>query len=47
MDLDQLVCDDKTRRVSIEPTSGGGSPFNVQVPLYCAALGVAYCFAEA
>jgi len=27
-DLDQLVCDGKTLRGSIEPTSGGGSAFN-------------------
>jgi hypothetical protein len=46
-DLDQLVCDGKTLRGSIEPTAGGGSAFIAQVTLYSAALGVAYCFAEA
>ncbi|QPN70345.1 transposase family protein [Synechococcus sp. CBW1108] len=40
-DLDQLVCDDKTLRGSIEPTAGGGSAFIAQVTLYSAALGVA------
>ena len=40
-DLDQLVCDGKTLRGSIEPTSGGGSAFIAQVTLYSAALGVA------
>ena len=47
-DLDQLICDGKTLRGSIEPTSGGGSAFNAQVPLFSAALGVAIaqaCFA--
>ncbi|MFM7649298.1 MAG: hypothetical protein ACKO50_14780 [Cyanobium sp.] len=39
-DLDQLVCDGKTLRGSIEPTSGGSSAFIAQVPLYSAALGV-------
>ena len=38
---DQLVCDGKTLRGSIEPTSGGGSAFIAQVTLYSAALGVA------
>jgi hypothetical protein len=46
-DLDQLVCDGKTLRGSNEPTAGGGSAFIAQVTLYSAALGVAYCFAEA
>ncbi len=45
-DLDQLVCDGKTLRGSIEPTAGGGSAFIAQVTLYSAALGVAYCCAE-
>ena len=39
-DLDQLVCDGKTLRGSIEPTAGGGSPFIAQVTLYSVALGV-------
>jgi len=37
-DLDQLVCDGKTLRGSIEPTSGGGSAFIAQVTLYSTAL---------
>ena len=41
MDLDQLVCDGKTLRGSIESTAGGGSAFIAQVTLYSAALGVA------
>ena len=45
-DLDQLVCDGKTLRGSIEPTAGGGSAFIAQVTLYSAALGVAYCFSS-
>jgi len=40
-DLEQLVCDGKTLRGSIEPTAGGGSAFIAQVTLYSAALGVA------
>ena len=40
-DLDQLVCDGKTLRCSIEPTKGGGTAFIAQVTLYSAALGVA------
>ena len=40
-DLDQLVCDGKTLRGSIEPTAGGGSAFIAQVTLYSTALGVA------
>ena len=40
-DLDQLVCDGKTLRGSIETTAGGGSAFIAQVTLYSAALGVA------
>ena len=40
-DLDQLVCDGKSLRGSIEPTAGGGSAFIAQVTLYSAALGVA------
>ncbi len=41
MDLDQLVCNGKTLRGSIESTPGGGSAFIAQVTLYSAALGVA------
>ena len=41
VDLDQLVCDGKTLRGSIETTTGGGSAFIAQVTLYSAALGVA------
>ena len=41
MDLDQVVCDGKTLRGSIEPTAGGGSAFISQITLYSAALGVA------
>ncbi len=40
-DLDQLICDGKTLRGSIEPTAGGGSAFIGQVTLYSAVLGVA------
>jgi len=40
-DFDQLLCDCKTIRGSIEPISGGGSAFIAQVTLYSAALGVA------
>ncbi len=40
-DLDQLVCDGKTLRGSIEPTAAGGSAYIAQVTLYSAALGVA------
>ncbi len=40
-DLDQLVCDGKTLRGSIEPTAGGGSAFIAQVTLYTASLGLA------
>ena len=40
-DLDQLICDGKTLRGSIEPTSGGCAAFIAQVTLYSAALGVA------
>ena len=40
-ELDQLICDGKTLRGSIEPTAGGGSAFIAQVTLYSAALGVA------
>jgi len=40
-DLDQLICDGKTLRGSIEPTAGCGSAFIAQVMLYSAALGVA------
>lgn len=39
--LDQLVCDGKPLRGSIEVTSGGGSAFIAQVTLYSAALVVA------
>jgi hypothetical protein len=41
VDLDQLVCDGKTLRGSIEGIAGGGSAFIAQVTLYSAALGVA------
>jgi hypothetical protein len=41
VDLDQLVCEGKTLRGSIEPTAAGGSAFIAQVTLYFAALGVA------
>ncbi len=40
-DLEQLVCDGKTLRGSIEPTAGGVSAFIAQVTLYSAGLGVA------
>ena len=40
-DLDQLACDSKTLRGSIEPTPAGGSAFIAQVSLYSAALSVA------
>ncbi len=40
-DLDQLVCDAKTLRGSIDPMAGGGSVIIAQVTLYSAALGVA------
>ena len=40
-DLDQLDCDGKTLRGSIEATAGGASPFIAQVTLYSAALGLA------
>ena len=40
-DLDQLICDGKTLRGSIEATAGGGAAFIAQVTLYSAALGVA------
>jgi len=40
-DLDQLVCNGKTLRGSIQPTAGGGSAFIAQVTLYSAALGLA------
>lgn len=46
-DHDHLVCDGKMLRGSIVPTAGGGSAFIAHVTLYSAALGVAYCFAEA
>ena len=39
--LDQLVCDGKTLRGSIESTANGGSAFIAQVTLYSPALGVA------
>ena len=38
-DLDQLGCDGKPLRGSIEPTAGGGSAFIAQIMLYWAALG--------
>lgn len=40
-DLDQLVCDGKTLRGSIESTATGSSAFIAQVTLYSAALGLA------
>jgi hypothetical protein len=40
-DLDQLICDGKTLRGSIEPHAGAGLGFIAQVTLYSAALGVA------
>lgn len=40
-DLDQLICDGKTLRASLEPTAGGGSAFIAQLSLYSAALGMA------
>jgi len=40
-DLDQLICDGKTLRGSIEASAGGRSAFIAQVTLYSAALGVA------
>lgn len=40
-ELDQLICDGKTLRGSIEPTAGGGSAFIAQVTRYSVALGVA------
>ncbi len=40
-DLDQLACDGKSIRGSIEPTAGGCSAFIAQVTLYSAALGMA------
>ena len=39
--LDQLACDGKTLRGSIEATATGGSAFIAQVTLYSAALGLA------
>jgi hypothetical protein len=40
-DLDQLMCDGKILRGSIEPTPGGASAFIAWLTLYSAALGVA------
>jgi len=40
-DFDQLICDGKTLRGSIEATGSGGSAFIAQVTLYSAALGLA------
>ena len=37
-DLDQLVCDGKTLRGSIEPTAGVGSAFIAQLTLYSKGL---------
>jgi hypothetical protein len=48
-DLDQLVCDGKALRGSIETTARGGLAFIAQVTLYSAALGVAIsqtCYAK-
>lgn len=48
-DLDQLVCDGKTLRGSIEPTAAGGLALIAQVTLYSTALGVAIrqaCYAS-
>ena len=39
--FDQLICDNKALRASVEPTAGGGSTFIAQVTLYSAALGLA------
>ena len=39
--MDQLVCDGKTMRGSIEPISSGGSAFIAHVILYASELGVA------
>ena len=39
--FDQLICDDKALRASVESTAGGGSTFIAQVTLYSAALGLA------
>ena len=39
--FDQLICDGKALRGSVEPTEGGGSTFISQVTLYSAALGLA------
>jgi hypothetical protein len=39
-DLDQLVCDGKTLRGSIEPMASGGCAFTAQVTLYSVALGL-------
>ena len=39
--FDQLICDGKALRGSVEPTAGGGSTFIAQVTLYSAALGLA------
>ena len=40
-ELDQLVCDGKTMRGSIQTTSSGSSTFIAHVTLYSAAMGVA------
>ncbi len=40
-DLDQLLCDGKTMRGSIQPLSSGGLAFIAHVSLYASALGVA------
>ncbi len=40
-EIDQWICDSKSLRGSIEPTTGGGYAFIAQVTLYSAALGVA------
>ena len=39
--LDQLICNGKALRGSVEPTAGGGSTFISKVTLYSAALGLA------
>nr|WP_255517766.1 transposase family protein [Synechococcus sp. CBW1108] len=40
-DLDQLICEGKTLRCSIEPTAGGRYAFITHVTLYSAALWLA------
>lgn len=40
-DFDRLICEGKTLRGLIEPTTAGGSALIAQMTLYSAALGVA------